>query len=139
EQRRRKREERRQGLRSAIPLDAGPLPLPLPEISDVLLDYVRPLIERLSLATRVEQLATLLRLAAVVWNGMVERSDGPEDSARKLIANMPSEFHTPPPLAVIDWLARRRILRYGDAPRRTVPLDDVRERNLIRIVGTSAH
>ena len=137
EQRRPKREERRQGLRSAIPLDAGPLPLP--EISDVLLDYVRPLIERLSLATRVEQLTTLLRLAAVVWNGMVERSDGPEDSARKMIANMQSEFHTPPPLAVIDWLARRRIIRYGDDPRRIGSVEVVREGNRIRIVATSAN
>ena len=135
EQRRRKREERRQGLRSAIPLDAGPLPPT--EISDVLLDYVRPLIERLSLATRVEQLTTLLRLAAVVWNGMVERWDRPEDSARKIIANMQLEFHTPPPLAVIDWLARRRIFRYGNDPRRIGSVEVVREGDRIRAVATS--
>jgi len=114
EQRRRKREEKRQALRGGTPL--GGIPVPRTAISEVLLEYVSPLVERLSLAARPEQLRTLLQLAVIVWNAMLDTSGEPEDKARRMIATMQSKFWTPPPAAVVDWLAWRRILRYGDDP-----------------------
>src|SRR2546429_2062766 len=65
--------------------------------------------ERLSLAACPEQLRTLLQLAVIVWNAMLDTSGEPEDDARRMIARMQSKFWTPPPTVVIDWLARRRI------------------------------
>ncbi len=54
QQRERKREEKRQRLRSGMPLDA--FPVPQTPISEVLLEYVSPLVHKLLLAGRVEQL-----------------------------------------------------------------------------------
>jgi hypothetical protein len=135
EQRRRTREEKRQALRSGTPL--GGIPAPRTAISDVLLEYVGPLVERLSLAARPEQLRTLLQLAAIVWNAMLDASGEPEDDARRMIARMQSRFWTPPPTAVIDWLARRRILRYGHDPRLIASADVVRENDGIRVIATA--
>src|SRR2546421_3158183 len=125
EQRRRKREEKRQALRSGTPL--GGIPVPRTAISDVLLEYVGPLVQRLSLAARPEQLRTVLQLAVIVWNAMLDTSGEPEDKARRMIARMQSKFWTPPPTVVIDWLARRRILRYGHDRRLIASADVARE------------
>jgi len=135
EQRRRKREEKRQALRSGTP--PGGIPVPQTAISDVLLEYVGPLVERLSLAARPEQLRTLLQLAVIVWNAMLDTSGEPEDDARRMIARMQSKFWTPPPTVVIDWLARRRILRYGHDPRLIASADVVRESDGIRVIATA--
>jgi len=132
---RRKREEKRQALRSGTPL--GGIPVPRTAISDVLLEYVGPLVERLSLAARPEQLRTLLQLAVIVWNAMLDTSGEPEDDARRMIARMQSKFWTPPPTVVIDWLARRRILRYGHDPRLIASADVVRESDGIRVIATA--
>ena len=135
EQRRRKREEKRQALRGGTPL--GGIPVPRTAISEVLLEYVSPLVERLSLAARPEQLRTLLQLAVIVWNAMLDTSGEPEDEARRMIATMQSKFWTAPPAAVVDWLAWRRILRYGDDPRLIASADVVRESDGIRVIATA--
>src|SRR5881398_804712 len=93
--------------------------------------------ERLSLAARPEQLRTLLQLAVIVWNAMLDTSGEPEDDARRMIARMQSKFWTPPPTVVIDWLARRRILRYGHDPRLITSADVVRESDGIRVIATA--
>jgi hypothetical protein len=136
EQRRRKREEKRQALRSGG-TTLGGIPVPQTAISEVLLEYVSPLFERLSLAARPEQLRTLLQLAVIVWNAMLDTSAAPEDKARRMIARMQSKFWTPPPAAVVDWLAWRRILRYGDDPRLIASADVVRESDEIRVIATA--
>jgi hypothetical protein len=135
EQRRRKREEKRQALRSGTP--PGGIPVPRTAISEVLLEYVSPLVQRLSLAARPEQLRTLLHLAVIVWNAMLDTSGKPEDKARRMIARMQSRLSTPPPTSVIDWLARRRILQYGDDPRLIASADVVREGDGIRVIATA--
>ena len=136
EQRRPTREEKRQALRSGTPL--GGIPVPRTAISDVLLEYVGPLVERLSLAARPEQLRTLLQLAVIVWNAMLDTSGEPEDDARRMIARMQSKFWTPPPTVVIDWLARRRILRYGHDRRLIASADVARESDGIRVIATGS-
>jgi len=135
EQRRRKREEKRQALRGGTPL--GGIPVPRTAISEVLLEYVSPLVERLSLAARPEQLRTLLQLAVIVWNAILDTSGEPEDKARRMIATMQSKFWTPPPAAVVDWLAWRRMLRYGDDPRLIASADVVRGSDGIRVIATA--
>ena len=133
QQRERKREEKRQRLRSGKPLDA--FPVPQTPISEVLLEYVSPLVHKLLLAGRIEQLRKVLELAVIVWNAMLETAGEPDDKARRMVANMQSKFRTPPPVAVVDWLALRRIFRYGDDPRRIASVDVVSEGDRIRVVA----
>ena len=73
----------RQALRSGTPL--GGIPVPRTAISEVLLEYVSPLFERLSLSARPEQLRTLLQLAVIIWNAMLDTSGEPEHKARRMI------------------------------------------------------
>src|SRR5438445_12447909 len=91
--------------------------------------------ERLSLAARPEQLRTLLQLAVIVWNAMLDTSSEPEDDARRMIARMQSKLWTPPPTVVIDWLARRRILRYGHDTRLIDSANGVSESEGIRVIA----
>jgi len=107
-------------------------------VSATLLDYAGPLIKRLPDDIGLEKLRMLLQLAAVVWNAVVEEDGDVDEAALNLVADMKSKLQVTPPEAVIEWLADRRVFRFGDDPRVFLSVDVVREGDRMRVLAAGA-
>ncbi len=136
ERKRLEREEKRRSLRDSLPIEV--VPLRLAKMSDTLLEYAGPLINALPDDTGLEELKRVLQLAAVVWNAVVEEDGDVDEAALNLVADMKSKLQVTPPEAVIEWLADRRVFRFGDDPRVVLSLDVVRDGDRMRVLATSA-
>ncbi len=136
ERKRLEREEKRRSLRDSLPIEV--VPLRLAKMSDTLLEYAGPLINALPDDAGLEELKRVLQLAAVVWNAVVEEDGDVDEAALNLVADMKSKLQVTPPEAVIEWLADRRVFRFGDDPRVVLSLDVVRDGDRMRVLATSA-
>ena len=136
ERKRLAREEKRRSLRDSLPIEV--VPLRLAKMSDTLLEYAGPLINALPDDAGLEELKRVLQLAAVVWNAVVEEDGDVDEAALNLVADMKSKLQVTPPEAVIEWLADRRVFRFGDDPRVVLSLDVVRDGDRMRVLATSA-
>jgi len=136
ERKRLAREEKRRSLRDSLPVEV--VPLRRAKMSDTLLDYAGPLIKALPDDTGLEKLRMLLQLAAVVWNAVVEEDGDVDEAALNLVADMKSKLQVTPPEAVIEWLADRRVFRFGDDPRVFLSVDVVREGDRMRVLAAGA-
>ncbi len=136
ERKRLEREEKRRSLRDSLPIEV--VPLRLAKMSDTLLEYAGPLINALPDDTGLEELKRVLQLAAVVWNAVVEEDGDVDEAALNLVADMKSKLQVTPPEAAIEWLADRRVFRFGDDPRVVLSLDVVRDGDRMRVLATSA-
>ncbi len=115
EQRRLRREQKRHSDRGPPVGDVGAVPRT--SILEVLVDYAGPLIDAVPRDADPERTKQVLLLAAVVWNAVVEEEGDAEETARKLIVDMKSKVLFPPPDALVKWLARRKVSRFGDDRR----------------------
>ncbi len=136
ERKRLEREEKRRSLRDSLPIEV--VPLRLAKMSDTLLEYAGPLINALPDDAGLEELKRVLQLAAVVWNAVVEEDGDVDEAALNLVADMKSKLQVTPPEAAIEWLADRRVFRFGDDPRVVLSLDVVRDGDRMRVLATSA-
>jgi len=136
ERKRLAREGKRRSLRDSLPIEV--VPLRLAKMSDTLLEYAGPLINALPDDTGLEELKRVLQLAAVVWNAVVEEDGDVDEAALNLVADMKSKLQVTPPEAAIEWLADRRVFRFGDDPRVVLSLDVVRDGDRMRVLATSA-
>ena len=115
EQRRLRREQKRRFLEAE----------PVGEVSDVprrelfaaLLDYVGPLLDAVPEDADPKQTEEVLLLGALVWTVVVEEGGDADQAARKLIADMNAKVLSPPPAAIVRWLAHRKVSRFGDDTR----------------------
>src|SRR2546425_2470786 len=64
-----------------------------------------------------------LLLAWLVWHAVVEDGGDAEEATRKLIADMRSKVLFPPPDALVEWLAQRKVFRFGDDHRLIRPAE----------------
>src|SRR5713226_9585363 len=136
ERKRLAREEKRRSLRDSLPVEV--VAVPQAKMSDTLLDYAGPLIKALPEDAGLEELKRVLQLAAVVWNAAVEEDRDVDEAVLNLVADMKSKLEVTPPEAVIEWLADRRVFRFGDDPRVFLSLDVVRDGDRMRVLATSA-
>jgi len=136
ERKRLEREEKRRSLRDSLPIEV--VPLRLAKMSDTLLEYAGPLINALPDDAGLEELKRVLQLAAVVWNAVVEEDGDVDEAALNLVADMKSKLQVTPPEAVIEWLADRRVFRFGDDPRVFLSVDVVREGDRMRVLAAGA-
>jgi len=136
ERKRLKREEKRRSLGSSLPL--GLVPFPGPKMSDTLLDYARPLIDGLPDDAGLEELRALLKFASVVWNAVVEEDGDVDEAVLNLTTDMTAKLQGPPPEAVIEWLAERKVYRYGDDPRIVLSVEVFRNGDQLRVMAASA-
>jgi hypothetical protein len=138
EEKRLRREEKRRTLRTSLP--DWPVFFPRPRISDTLVDYARPLIDRLPPDYAPEELRKALLIASGVWNAVVA-GRGDIDLAIGFVAQtLTEEAKEPVPrevFAVIARLAMRKLGRFGDDDRLVTGVEVYRDGEGFRVLVAS--
>jgi hypothetical protein len=141
ERKRRKREQKRQTLQlRSTRLTAGSeVIVPFPKMSDTLVEFARPLIDRLPADPPAEELKLVLTFASFVWNCVLKGANAHElvlpnaQTVLDILGLSPAEAG-----AVVDGLIRRKKEMFVDDERLVVSVHAFRERGMLRILAASA-
>jgi len=141
ERKRRKREQKRQTLQlRSTRLTAGSeVIVPFPKMSDTLVEYARPLIDRLPADPLPDELKLVLTFASSVWNCVLKGANAHElvlpnaQPVVDILGLSPAEAG-----AVVDELIRRKKEMFVDDERLVMSVHAFRERGMLRILAASA-
>jgi hypothetical protein len=103
------------------------------KMSETLVDYARPLTDRLPADHTLEELKATIVFAAALWDTVDVQ--GIRDAVVHLSTNMPPRLRVPAPkgMAIIRRMLTRKDESFGDDHRLALDVDVVREGGEIRV------